>query len=40
MLQEVANICYEDVVRVGRNTRMLRGSSEETAPVEFRLYGI
>ena len=27
--------CYEDVVRVGRVTRMPRGSFEETVPVKF-----
>jgi len=30
--------CYEDVMRVGRVTRMLQGRYEETAPVEFSLY--
>ena len=37
---EESPTCYEDVVRVGRIAirRMLRGSFEETAPVEFSLY--
>jgi len=30
--------CYEDVVRIGRVTKMLGGCNEETAAVEFSFY--